>query len=100
MFIYHENEIAQNVGACGCHPSNYCMSTNRLLMNGKKMSKSDGNTISSEELFTGDSIHVSKSYSSMFERYFMLQSHYRSPNDLTDEAILAAEKGIKRLMEA
>ena len=99
-FPHHENEIAQNVGACGCHPSNYWLHTNMLLMNGKKMSKSDGNTISPEELFTGDSIHVSKGYSPMVVRFFMLQSHYRSPNDLTDEALLAAEKGFKRLMEA
>ncbi len=99
-FPHHENEIAQNIGACGCQPANYWLHTNMLLMNGKKMSKSDGNTISPEELFTGNSIHVSKGYSPMVVRFFMLQSHYRSPNDLTDEALLAAEKGFKRLMEA
>jgi cysteinyl-tRNA synthetase len=71
-----------------------------LLMNGKKMSKSDGNTISPTELFTGDSPHVSKGYSPMVVRFFMLQSHYRSTNDLTDEALQAAEKGFKRVMEA
>jgi cysteinyl-tRNA synthetase len=71
-----------------------------LLMNGKKMSKSDGNTISPQELFEGNSVHVTKGYSPMVVRFFMLQSHYRSPNDLTDEALLAAEKGWKRLMEA
>ncbi len=68
-------------------------------MNGRKMSKSDGNTISPVELFTGDSVHVSKGYSPTVVKFFMLQSHYRSPNDLTDEALLAAEKGFKRLME-
>jgi cysteinyl-tRNA synthetase len=99
-FPHHENEIAQNVGACGCHPANVWLHTNMLLMNGKKMSKSDGNTISPDELFTGNSPHVSKGYAPMVVRFFMLQSHYRSPNDLTDEALQAAEKGFKRLMEA
>ena len=80
-FPHHENEIAQNVGACGCQPAKYWLHTNMLLMNGKKMSKSDGNTISPDELFTGDSIHVSKGYSPMVVKFFMLQSHYRSPRD-------------------
>lgn len=99
-FPHHENEIAQNVGSCGCQPARYWMHTNMLLMNGKKMSKSDGNTISPEELFTGRSPHVTKGYSPMVVRFFFLQSHYRSTNDLTDEALQAAEKGFKRLMEA
>ncbi|MDF1697061.1 MAG: cysteine--tRNA ligase [Saprospiraceae bacterium] len=99
-FPHHENEVAQNIGACSCQPSNYWLHTNMLLMNGRKMSKSDGNTISPEELFTGDSVHVSKGYSPMVVKFFMLQSHYRSTLDLTDDALLAAEKGYKRLMEA
>lgn len=99
-FPHHENEIAQNVGACDCQPARYWMHTNMLLMNGKKMSKSDGNTISPFELFTGDSIHVSKGYSPMVVRFFMLQSHYRSTNDLTDEGLQAAEKGFRRIMDA
>lgn len=99
-FPHHENEIAQNIGACGCHPAKYWLHTNMLLMNGKKMSKSDGNTISPQELFTGESIHISKGYSPMVVRFFMLQSHYRSTNDLTDEGLLAAEKAFTRLMEA
>jgi len=98
-FPHHENEIAQNIGACGCQPATYWLHTNMLLMNGKKMSKSDGNTISPVELFTGDSVHVTKGYSPMVVKFFMLQSHYRSPNDLTDEALQAAEKGFKRLMD-
>ena len=99
-FPHHENEIAQNIGACGCHPARVWLHTNMLLLNGKKMSKSDGNTISPEELFSGDSPHVSKGYSPMVVRFFMLQSHYRSTNDITDEALQAAEKGYQRLMEA
>jgi cysteinyl-tRNA synthetase len=99
-FPHHENEVAQNFGACGCQPANYWMHANMLLMNGRKMSKSDGNTITPEQLFTGDSPHVSKAYSPMVVRFFMLQSHYRSTLDLTDEALQAAEKGYRRLMEA
>lgn len=99
-FPHHENEIAQNVGACGVAPAKYWLHTNMLLMNGKKMSKSDGNSISPEELFSGDSPHVSKGYSPMVLRFFMLQAHYRSTLDISDDALLAAEKGYKKLLEA
>lgn len=99
-FPHHENEIAQNVGACGCAPSKYWLHTNMLLMNGKKMSKSDGNTITPDGLFTGDSVHVTKGYSPMVVKFFMLMTHYRSTLDLTDDGLLAAEKGYKRMMEA
>lgn len=98
-FPHHENEIAQNFGSCGCAPSNYWLHTNMLLMNGKKMSKSDDNSITPTQLFTGDSHHITKSYSAMVLRFFMLQSHYRSTLDLTDVALIAAEKGYRRLME-
>ena len=99
-FPHHENEIAQNVGACGQSPANYWLHTNMLLMNGKKMSKSDGNSITPQQLFTGESKHISKAYSPMVIRFFMIHSHYRSTLDLTDEALLASEKAFKRLMEA
>ncbi len=99
-FPHHENEVAQNYGSCGCAPARYWLHGNMLLMNGKKMSKSDGNSITPQQLFTGDSEHISKGYSPMMLLFFMLQSHYRSTLDLTDEALLAAEKGFKRLMEA
>ena len=98
-FPHHENEVAQNYGACGCAPARYWMHGNMLLMNGRKMSKSDGNTITPEQLFTGDSPHISKAYSPMAIRFFMMQSHYRSTLDLTDDALQAAEKGYRRLME-
>lgn len=99
-FPHHENEIAQNVGACNCSGAKLWMHANMLLLNGKKMSKSDGNTISPPQLFTGDSEHVSKGYSPMIVRFFMLQAHYRSTLDITDDALQAAEKGYKRLMES
>ena len=99
-FPHHENEIAQNVGSCGCQPARYWLHTNMLLLNGKKMSKSDGNTISPAELFTGDSSHITKAYSPMAVKFFMLQCHYRSTLDLTDDALQAAEKGYRRLMDA
>ena len=99
-FPHHENEIAQNVGACKHGGARYWLHTNMLLMNGKKMSKSDGNTISPEELFSGDSPHVSEGYDPTVVRFFMLQSHYRSTLDLSDEALQAAKKGYARLMEA
>jgi cysteinyl-tRNA synthetase len=99
-FPHHENEIAQNVGSCGCAPAKYWLHTNMLLMNGKKMSKSDGNSITPQQLFTGDSEHISKAFSPMVMRFFMIQSHYRSPLDLTNDALLAAEKSYKRLMDA
>ncbi|MDH3648111.1 MAG: cysteine--tRNA ligase [Saprospiraceae bacterium] len=98
-FPHHENEIAQNLGACGTSPAKYWLHANMLLLNGRKMSKSDGNTITPQQLFSGDSLHVSKGYSPMVVRFFMLQAHYRSTLDLTDAALQAAEKGYHRLME-
>jgi len=98
-FPHHENEVAQNHGACGCSPVNYWLHTNMLLLNSKKMSKSDGNFITPAELFSGDSPLVSKGYSPMAVKFFMLMAHYRSTLDITDEALLAAEKGFRKLME-
>lgn len=98
-FPHHENEVAQNFGSCKCAPAKYWLHTNMLLMNGRKMSKSDGNTITPQQLFTGDSPHVSKGYSPMVIRFFMLQAHYRSTLDIQDEALQASEKGYRKLME-
>lgn len=98
-FPHHENEIAQNMGSCQASGARYWLHPNMLMMNGRKMSKSDGNTVSPTQLFTGESEHLSKGFSPMAIRFFMLQSHYRSTLDLTDEALVAAEKGYKRLME-
>ncbi len=99
-FPHHENEIAQNHGACGCSPARYWIHTNMLQLNGAKMSKSEGNYITPEQLFTGDSPLLSKAYSPMVLRYYFLQAHYGSVLDMTDEGLLAAEKAYRRLMEA
>jgi len=99
-FPHHENEVAQNEAACGCSPAKYWLHANMLLMNGRKMSKSDGNTISAEGLFSGESEHVEKGFSPMTVRFFMLQAHYRSTLDLSNDSLLAAEKGYKKLMDA
>jgi cysteinyl-tRNA synthetase len=99
-FPHHENEVAQNMGACGCAPAKYWLHSNMLLMNGRKMSKSDGNTITPHQLFTGESEHVQKGFSPMVIRFFLMQAHYRSTIDLSNDALVAAEKGYKKLMEA
>ena len=99
-FPHHENEIAQSFAACGCQPANIWIHTNMLLLNGKKMSKSDGNNIMPPELFSGDSPYLSKGYSPMVVKFFMLQAHYGSPLDLGDDGLQAAEKGYRRLMES
>jgi len=98
-FPHHENEIAQSYGVCGHAPAKYWLHTNMLLLNNKKMSKSDGNTITPVQLFTGNSPFVTKGYSPMTLRFFMLMAHYRSTLDITDEALQAAEKGFRKLME-
>jgi cysteinyl-tRNA synthetase len=98
-FPHHENEVAQNHGACGCKPANYWLHANMLLLDGRKMSKSEKNFITPQELFSGDSPRVSKGYSPMVVKFFMLMAHYRSTLDITDDAMLAAEKGFRKLME-
>jgi cysteinyl-tRNA synthetase len=100
QFPHHENEIAQNIGCCGQTPANYWMHTNMLTVNGVRMSKSKGNGILPLELFTGDNAVLSRGYSPMTVRFFMLQTHYSSTLDFSDEALQAAEKGYKRFMEA
>jgi len=99
-FPHHECEIAQNEAATGNTPVNYWMHANMLTLNGKKMSKSTGNNILPGEIFTGDSPFLSKAFAPNVARFFMLQAHYRSILDFSDEAIVAAEKGYDRLMEA
>jgi cysteinyl-tRNA synthetase len=98
-FPHHECEIAQNEACTGHNPVNYWMHANMLTLNGKKMSKSTGNNILPSQIYTGGSPFLSKAFSPSVARFFMLQAHYRSNLDFTNEAILAAEKGFNRFME-
>ncbi len=98
-FPHHECEIAQNEASTGHRPVNYWMHANMLTLNGKKMSKSTGNNILPSEIYSGGSPFLSKKYSPNVARFFMLQAHYRSNLDFTDDAIMASEKGFSRLME-
>ncbi|MVN21662.1 cysteine--tRNA ligase [Mucilaginibacter arboris] len=97
---HHTNEIAQNEAACGKMPANYWIHTNMLTVNGQKMSKSLGNSFLPEELFTGNHSLLNKGYSPMTVRFFMLQAHYRSTLDFSNDALDASEKGFKRMMNA
>jgi len=99
-FPHHECEIAQNEACTGSNPVNFWMHANMLTLNGKKMAKSTGNNILPRELITGNNTILSKSFSASVARFFMLQAHYRSILDFSDDAIVAAEKGFNRLMEA
>jgi cysteinyl-tRNA synthetase len=98
-FPHHECEIAQAEACNDQPPVNYWMHANMLIMNGKKMAKSTGNFILPNEIFTGDNPHISKAFHPSVARFFMLQAHYRSILDFTNEGLLAAEKGFGRLME-
>ncbi|MCC1484432.1 cysteine--tRNA ligase [Winogradskyella immobilis] len=99
-FPHHECEIAQNQAAKGKSPVNYWMHANMLELNGARMSKSTGNTINPAELLSGENTIMSKAYAPSVVRFFMMQSSYRSILDLTDDGLLASEKGFYRLMEA
>jgi cysteinyl-tRNA synthetase len=99
-FPHHECEIAQNVGAYGNAPVRYWMHANMLTVNGEKMSKSKGNSFLPRELFAGNHPLLDKAYSPMSVRFFMLQSHYSSTLDFSNEALIAAEKGYRKLNAA
>ncbi len=99
-FPHHECEIAQNEACTHQTPVNFWMHANMLTLNGKKMAKSTGNNILPGEILTGNNTFLSKAFSAGIARFFMLQAHYRSNLDFSDDAILAAEKGFNRLMEA
>jgi cysteinyl-tRNA synthetase len=96
-FPHHECEIAQSLGAYGTTPVRYWMHANMLTVNGEKMSKSKGNSFLPRELFAGTHPLLNKAYSPMAVRFFMLQSHYSSTLDFSNEALGAAEKGYKKL---
>ena len=97
---HHTNEIAQSEACFHVSPVKYWMHTNMLTVNGTRMSKSLGNGFLPDELFTGNHPLLEKAYSPMTVRFFMLQTHYRSTLDFSNEALQAAEKGLKRLWDA
>lgn len=97
---HHTNEIAQSEACYNVSPANYWIHTNMLTVNGARMSKSAGNGFLPGELFTGNHPLLEKAYTPMTVRFFMLQTHYRSTLDFSNEALQAAEKGLKRLWEA
>jgi len=97
-FPHHECEIAQAVGATGKDPVKYWLHTNMLTVNGQKMSKSLNNSFLPRELLTGDHELLDQAYSAMTVRFFMLQSHYSSTLDFSNEALQAAQKGYKKMI--
>jgi cysteinyl-tRNA synthetase len=97
---HHTNEIAQSEACNHVQPVKYWMHTNMLTVNGARMSKTAGNGFLPQELFTGNHPLLERGYSPMTVRFFMAQSHYRSTLDFSNEALQAAEKGYKRLMES
>ncbi|WP_127139116.1 cysteine--tRNA ligase [Flagellimonas oceanensis] len=99
-FPHHECEIAQAEASTGKSPVNYWMHANMLTLNGRKMSKSTDNNIYPAEIFSGDNNILSKPYTPAVVRFFMMQAHYTSILDLSDEALQASEKGYNRLMDA
>lgn len=99
LFPHHECEIAQTVADQGKESVRYWMHNNMITINGQKMGKSLGNSIMLEEFFTGNHKLLDKAYNPMTIRFFILQAHYRSPLDFSNEALLATEKGLDRLKE-
>ena len=100
MFPHHECELAQNMASRGTGGVNYWMHNNMIPIKGRKMGKSLGNFITLEELFTGRNSVLEQAYSPMTIRFFILQAHYRSTLDFSNEALQASEKGLRRVMQA
>jgi len=99
MFPHHECEIAQSTAALGKETVKYWMHNNMITINGQKMGKSLGNFINLEEFFTGSHALLTQAFSPMTVRFFILQAHYRSTVDFSNEALQASEKGLSRLMD-
>ncbi len=100
-FPHHECEIAQNKASHGKkEPVKYWLHANMLTLNGQRMSKSTGNTLLPHELFSGENDKLSQAFSPMVVRFFILQAHYRSTLDLSNDALLAAEKGFQKMITA
>jgi cysteinyl-tRNA synthetase len=100
MFPHHECELAQNTASRGKGGVHYWMHNNMITINGQKMGKSLGNFITLQELFSGSHKILQQAYSPMTIRFFILQAHYRSTLDFSNEALKASEKGLKRMLQA
>lgn len=100
MFPHHESEIAQSTICNHTPPAKYWMHNNMITVNGKKMGKSYNNQITLTQMFSGNHPLLSQPFAPMVIRFFILQTHYRSTLDFSSEALVAAEKGMKRLFEA
>ena len=100
MFPHHECEIAQNEASRGTQGVRYWVHNNMITINGQKMGKSLGNFITLPQLFAGEHAKLEQAYSPMTVRFFILQAHYRSTLDFSNEALQAAEKGYRRVMQA
>ncbi|MBR5661436.1 MAG: cysteine--tRNA ligase [Bacteroidales bacterium] len=100
MFPHHECEIAQNVAWRGTKGVRYWVHNNMITINGQKMGKSLGNFITLPELFSGTHPKLDQAYSPMTVRFFILQAHYRGTLDFSNEALQAAEKALKRILQA
>ena len=99
IFPLHECEIAQSTAALGHDSARYWVHNNMITINGQKMGKSLGNFITLDELFSGSHRLLAQAYTPMTVRFFVLQAHYRSTLDFSNEALQAAEKGLDRLMK-
>jgi len=97
-FPHHDCEIAQSEAIDGSNPAKYWMHTNMLTLNGKKMSKSIDNFILPNEVFSGDNKILSKAFNPNVVKFFIYQAHYRSVLDLSNDALLASEKGFNKLI--
>ena len=100
LFPHHESEIAQSKGCGGKDPVKYWMHNNMITINGQKMGKSLGNFINLRQLFTGQHSLLEQAYSPMTIRFFIMQAHYRSTLDFSNEGLQAAEKGLARMNAA
>jgi cysteinyl-tRNA synthetase len=100
QFPHHECEIAQSTAAKGNEPVKYWMHNNMITIDGQKMARSLGNFITLDQLFTGDHPLLLQAYTPMTIRFFLLQAHYRSTIDFSNEALQAAEKGLQKLLKA
>ncbi|HSV88634.1 MAG TPA: cysteine--tRNA ligase [Bacteroidales bacterium] len=100
LFPHHECEIAQSNASNGKDPVRYWLHNNMITINGQKMGKSLGNFITLREFFSGKHNELEHSFNPMTIRFFILQAHYRSTLDFSNEALKASDKGLKRLLEA